>query len=414
MNNTGHSHYTISNDGAFKINVTSSSPTPYTTGLNAMTIGDNGYVGIGTTSPTSTLDVVGSANFTSSPFNVSSTSCNICTANSFTGTVNIGTGTGTGITGSYASYVPGYVNIGSNSGVNVSICQNTLQVFDSTIDGAGMETWINGQYGRLASIIQTSITSPTLYVSSSATNLSGTTTTISGTNCNITSPATNLSGSVTTLSSPTCNITSPATNLSGSVTTLSSPTINITGTATNISSPTLYVSSANITLGTTGTTNTNLTGTVHLTGNLTVTGTATATSFTSTSDYRAKKEISPLLLEEYSIDKLNPVKFKYINTNEDSIGLIAHEIQEHYPFLVEGEKDGEKMQSVNYMGLIGVLIKEVQELKNEIKREKEYIKLKPSKRPENGEEGTLYYDKDRQILYYKDGIGWVEMGYENF
>ena len=96
-----------------------------------------------------------------------------------------------------------------------------------------------------------------------------------------------------------------------------------------------------------------------------VTGTVTATSFTSTSDYRAKKDISPLSLEEYSIDKLNPVKFKYRSNNQDSIGLVAHELQEHIPFLVEGTKDG-PMQSVNYMGLVGVLIKEVQELKNRV------------------------------------------------
>ena len=137
-------------------------------------------------------------------------------------------------------------------------------------------------------------------------------------------------------------------------------------------------------------------------------------SFTTTSDYRAKKDISPLLLEEYSVNNLNPVKFKYINSNQDSIGLIAHEVQEHYPFLVEGTKDGETIQSVNYMGLIGVLIKEVQELKNELKKEKESIRLLPSKRPENGEEGTIYYDKDKQRMYYKDGIGWVEMGWEEF
>ena len=39
------------------------------------------------------------------------------------------------------------------------------------------------------------------------------------------------------------------------------------------------------------------------------------------------------------------------------IGLIAHEIQEIYPFLVYGIKDGKEMQSVNYIGLIGILIK---------------------------------------------------------
>jgi hypothetical protein len=98
---------------------------------------------------------------------------------------------------------------------------------------------------------------------------------------------------------------------------------------------------------------------------LVVTGTVTGTSFTSTSDYRAKKDVYPLSLDEYSVDKLNPVKFKYRSNNQDSIGLIAHELQEHIPFLVEGTKDG-SMQSVNYMGLVGVLIKEVQELKNRV------------------------------------------------
>ena len=52
--------------------------------------------------------------------------------------------------------------------------------------------------------------------------------------------------------------------------------------------------------------------------------------------------------------------------NKESIGLIAHEVQEYYPFLVEGEKDGEQTQSVNYIGLIGVLIKEIQELKKRV------------------------------------------------
>jgi hypothetical protein len=92
-----------------------------------------------------------------------------------------------------------------------------------------------------------------------------------------------------------------------------------------------------------------------------------ATSFTATSDYRIKEDIKPLNLDNYSIDNLNPVYFKFKNSGQESIGLIAHELQEFYPFLVEGEKDGEKTQSVNYNGLIGVLIKEIQTLKTRIK-----------------------------------------------
>ena len=55
--------------------------------------------------------------------------------------------------------------------------------------------------------------------------------------------------------------------------------------------------------------------------------------------------------------------------------LIAHELQEIYPYLVNGLKDGENLQSVNYIGLIPILIKEVQELKKEINIIKEELAI---------------------------------------
>jgi hypothetical protein len=49
-------------------------------------------------------------------------------------------------------------------------------------------------------------------------------------------------------------------------------------------------------------------------------------------------------------------------------GFIAHELQEtEFSYMVEGEKDGENKQSVNYMSLVAVLVKEVQELKARVK-----------------------------------------------
>ena len=96
-------------------------------------------------------------------------------------------------------------------------------------------------------------------------------------------------------------------------------------------------------------------------------GDATFNTVTTSSDYRIKEDIVSLNLDENSVDKLNPVKFKFKNDGKESIGLIAHELQEHYPFLVEGEKDGIQTQSVNYNGLVGILIKEIQEIKKTIK-----------------------------------------------
>ena len=48
------------------------------------------------------------------------------------------------------------------------------------------------------------------------------------------------------------------------------------------------------------------------------------------------------------------------------MGFIAHEIQEHYPHLVNGEKDQDINQTLQYNGLIGVLTKELQDLRKDI------------------------------------------------
>ena len=49
--------------------------------------------------------------------------------------------------------------------------------------------------------------------------------------------------------------------------------------------------------------------------------------------------------------------------NEEKFGLIAHEVQEYFPNIVAEEKDGAQIQSVDYIQLIPILIKEIQELK---------------------------------------------------
>ena len=105
---------------------------------------------------------------------------------------------------------------------------------------------------------------------------------------------------------------------------------------------------------------------------LTVTGTVNATSFNSGSDYRIKEDVVTLD-DSFTVDKLRPVTYNNTKLGKQDIGLIAHELQEVYPFLVNGEKDGEEMQSVNYSGLIGILIKEIQELKKEVKMLKENL-----------------------------------------
>ena len=111
-----------------------------------------------------------------------------------------------------------------------------------------------------------------------------------------------------------------------------------------------------------------ISGNITIYGDLDVDGNITATgTITHSSDYRIKEDVKDLSLEEFTIDNLRPVYFKFKESKKENIGLIAHELQEQIPFLVEGEKDGEKTQTVNYMALVGLLIKEIQELKKEVK-----------------------------------------------
>jgi hypothetical protein len=59
------------------------------------------------------------------------------------------------------------------------------------------------------------------------------------------------------------------------------------------------------------------------------------------------------------------VKYRQTLLNKEQYGLIAHELQQYYPDLVIGEKDGPDLQRVNYTGLIAILINEINRLKRE-------------------------------------------------
>jgi hypothetical protein len=127
-------------------------------------------------------------------------------------------------------------------------------------------------------------------------------------------------------------------------------------------------------------------GNTFLAGNLVGLGTArfngllSALAFNAASDYRIKGNVE-VLSNRYNVDTLRPVKYFNKLLNRDDIGVIAHELQETYPFLVEGNKDEEQYQSVNYMGLIGIIVKEIQDLKKEVKNIKNTISSLQSVKP---------------------------------
>ena len=98
---------------------------------------------------------------------------------------------------------------------------------------------------------------------------------------------------------------------------------------------------------------------------LDICGNLVAGSYATSSDYRIKTNVVELD-ETYTVDKLRPVKYYQTQINREKYGLIAHELQEHYPDLVVGEKDGSELQRVNYTGLIAILINDIKRLKQNL------------------------------------------------
>ena len=104
-------------------------------------------------------------------------------------------------------------------------------------------------------------------------------------------------------------------------------------------------------------------------------GTVKVGSTTYSSDYRIKNNVEELN-DEDTVNELHPVSYYNTNEKRKDYGFLAHELQEKYPFLVEGDKDGDSYQSINYNGLISLLLHEVKTLKTEYNDLKSTIEKK--------------------------------------
>ena len=91
---------------------------------------------------------------------------------------------------------------------------------------------------------------------------------------------------------------------------------------------------------------------------ITATGDIAAANFNSTSDINLKENIKQVESASELVSKLEGVHFSWKETGKETIGVIAQQIEEHLPQLVQ---TGDTHKTVNYNGLIGVLIEAVKE-----------------------------------------------------
>ena len=101
---------------------------------------------------------------------------------------------------------------------------------------------------------------------------------------------------------------------------------------------------------------------LNVIGNLNISGIITCTDINSTSDINLKENINTVENSLETISSLRGVSFDWKESGKSSYGVIAQEIEAVLPELVG---NGE-VKSVNYNGLIGVLIEAIKELKKEV------------------------------------------------
>lgn len=102
---------------------------------------------------------------------------------------------------------------------------------------------------------------------------------------------------------------------------------------------------------------------------LNATFTVTAADFNSTSDLDLKTNVNTVENALETVNSLRGVSFDWKSTGKKSYGIIAQELEEILPDLVTTQQN----KSVNYNGLVGVLIQAVKELSTEVEELKKKV-----------------------------------------
>ena len=98
---------------------------------------------------------------------------------------------------------------------------------------------------------------------------------------------------------------------------------------------------------------------LNINGNLGITG-----NIFNASDSNLKTNIQPLNNSLNKISKCRGVSFNFKDNHKKNVGVVAQEIEEIFPEIVETTLSG--IKNVNYNGLIGILIEAIKELNKKI------------------------------------------------
>jgi hypothetical protein len=99
-------------------------------------------------------------------------------------------------------------------------------------------------------------------------------------------------------------------------------------------------------------------------GNITTAGTINALIFNSTSDENKKTNIKVIPNALGIVENIRGVTFDWKSNSLPSAGLIAQDVEKYLPELISTTDDA---KTLNYNGVIGVLVEAIKELSDRIK-----------------------------------------------
>lgn len=108
---------------------------------------------------------------------------------------------------------------------------------------------------------------------------------------------------------------------------------------------------------------------VHIIGDARIIGVVSATDFNSASDFNLKENIVTIDNALQKIEGIRGVKFTWKESKSDSYGVVAQEVESIVPELVHGNDP----KTVNYNGIIGILVEAIKEQQEQINILKEEI-----------------------------------------
>jgi hypothetical protein len=275
------------------------------------------------------LEVVGNANFSG-----------IITATTFSGTSTYATNSGiaTNLKGGLVGNIP-YQSAPDTT----AFLANGFEGYVLQSNGTGsVPTWVPAApSGAVTGLVVRDVNNTIVGTASSVSQLT------IGTGLSVTGTPGPAGIATITLSS---NIVGTSLSISGITTTA---TLNV-GTGGTVITTT---SAGSVGIGTT-----NPTSKLHVVGDAYISGVLTVTDINSTSDIRYKENIQPIPDAVEKVLQLNGVTFDWKTTKTSSAGVIAQEVEKILPTLISGDDP----KTVNYNGIIGLLVEAVKELSYEI------------------------------------------------